>query len=522
MKKISIICVFILMAFLLYANGGKEDTSAAKDLAVAKVGFPIVQEKISLKGFGRFDPQHGPWEEMALWKQMEQLTNIHVEWEVPGMENVNERKNLVLASGDLPDFFIKGVITTDDMVKFGSDGALVSLEGFIDDGYTPYFSEALANYKSMRKSLQAPDGHIYGLPRIQDFGPAQVWRSPLLNIKWLEKSGKSLPETIDEFYDLLVYFRDHDMNGNGDVNDEIGYSSHTVHMGFLGIAGIFGVERGLDFDQKYYFKIENGKVINQVGSPEYKQALQFYGKMYQENLLDQEIITHSNKDYFGKLAAGRTGFTPLYQPRNAGTYANDYDSIVPPKGPNKTTYWNYNGLKYSLKPAFVMTSANNYPEATMRWADFFYSEEGADMVYLINENFHDVQADGSYRLKKDILESEIGLEKVMGADTVYPGGGILGWYRGQQMAPGMEGTPMISYIEKTQDYLNDVQVLPILDVETSEKINIIRGDLDTYLDESVSKFINGTLDFDKDWDNFVATMEKLGMSRLEEILTSVF
>ena len=46
-----------------------------------------------------------------------------------------------------------------------------------------------------------------------------------VNHDWLEKycqeTGKEAPVTTQEFEDMLIYWRDNDMNGNGDPSDEI-------------------------------------------------------------------------------------------------------------------------------------------------------------------------------------------------------------------------------------------------------------------------------------------------------------
>lgn len=99
--------------------------------------------------------------------------------------------------------------------------------------------------------------------------------------------------------------------------------------------------------------------------------------------------------------------------------------------------------------AFVMTSSNPYPEATVRWFDWFYSDEGSTAVYMVNEDFYTVESDGSLRYTDEVIEADIGFEKFIGSHTIFSGGGAGGWFREKQMAPGMQGTPMLSYIEKT-------------------------------------------------------------------------
>ena len=123
--------LLLCQAATLMAGGTKESAETAA-IMVKETGFPIVEEKITLKGFSRLEPQNGPYEEMTLWKDYEEMTNIHIEWETPGLDNVKERKNLIMASGEVPDFFIKGVLTEGDILKYGQAGVILSLEDLID------------------------------------------------------------------------------------------------------------------------------------------------------------------------------------------------------------------------------------------------------------------------------------------------------------------------------------------------------------------------------------------------------
>ena len=48
---------------------------------------------------------HGPWEDMVLFKEMEEMTNIHFNFNTPPATNYQEAKNLAFASQQLPDVF---------------------------------------------------------------------------------------------------------------------------------------------------------------------------------------------------------------------------------------------------------------------------------------------------------------------------------------------------------------------------------------------------------------------------------
>jgi putative aldouronate transport system substrate-binding protein len=287
-----------------------------------------------------------------------------------------------------------------------------------------------------------------------------------------------------------------------------------------GIQGMFGLDQDiLAVEQGFGANIENGKVNLWADDTRFRDAMLFFKKLYDQRLVDPEIFTQDGSLYLGKLADGLIGFTPLYQPRNAGKYALDYDAITPIKGPNGDQLWTFLNPKASTI-SFVLTKNNKYPEASIRWADYFYSDEGATLMYLGKEGeTYEKAPDGTLKYKKEIIESKNGFENEMGKWTVFPGGGELGYYKEKQLRPTMEGTPMPSYIEKVRNYLpKERHTLPIMDAAKSERYTQIMKDLATYVKEMRAKFILGNESFDK-WDDYVKQLDKIGIKEAEQILT---
>jgi putative aldouronate transport system substrate-binding protein len=380
----------------------------------------------------------------------------------------------------------------------------------------------MEKYPSVRVAITAPDGHIYSLPRVCDFQPGLIGRYPLINLAWLERVGLEPAETSEGFLNMLRAFRDNDANGNGDPTDEVPYSSHNPVHAFRGISGMFDVDYQVSYDVgslgRYPMKIENGKLRIQLTDPGMRDALEYYTTMYQEKLLDQEIFIHAKKDYFAKLAAGRVGFTPLFQPKNAGKYAGEYDAMYPPSGPGGVRKWNFGNPFLTNTNSFSITHVNRYPEATMRWVDYFYGDEGGLQMYLVRpEEFTTRDADGNYVFKKEVFEAEMGFTRFMGSHTIYPGGSEPTYANAVNYRPMMVG-PMLDYIKKVEDYLpSEVVVLPIRSQEDQERELEIRSQMDTYILEMWANFATGEVSFD-DWDKWVSTLEKMGLRELEAIL----
>ena len=72
------------------------------------------------------------------WKTWEDMFNIHVEIESVLGADLTEKRNLVLASGEYPDIFIKAGLGMSDLTKYGTQGLFVPLEDLIRSGLRAY------------------------------------------------------------------------------------------------------------------------------------------------------------------------------------------------------------------------------------------------------------------------------------------------------------------------------------------------------------------------------------------------
>ncbi len=102
--------------------------------------YPLVDEKAEFRLIIRMRPLHGDANDMELFKRMEELTNIHIDWDQIPQAEYDEKKNLLLAaaaSAELPDgFFGKYSLSSSDIVTYGSQGILIPLNDLIDQ-YAP-------------------------------------------------------------------------------------------------------------------------------------------------------------------------------------------------------------------------------------------------------------------------------------------------------------------------------------------------------------------------------------------------
>ena len=131
---------------------------------------------------------------------MQELTNINLDIMAIPDDGYNERKNLTFASGQLPDFFFGGRLTPSDEVTYGAQGFLIPLEDLIAQ-YAPNLQQILDENPDIRRSITAPDGHIYALPKVTaGFG---VYPKLWINQPWLDAVGMAMPTSTEELHDVL-------------------------------------------------------------------------------------------------------------------------------------------------------------------------------------------------------------------------------------------------------------------------------------------------------------------------------
>ncbi|CCX37638.1 putative uncharacterized protein [Clostridium sp. CAG:1013] len=486
-------------------------------------GFPIVNEKVT-KHFMINKPAHiGNPDDMVTLQKYEEMTNVDVEWEVVSSDGFSERVNLVMASDSMPDAILKGV---PDITKTSADGSIIDISGLIDE-YSVGIKSLYDQYPEVYEASKSPDGGIYAVPNINTLVPNRTnHRNLWINQTWLDNLGLETPETLDEYLDVLRAFRDEDANGNGDPSDEIPYvveysgGDHRARVNIF--LGSWGIHDNLGYE---FLTIQDDKVNMYVIDDTYKEVLQFMNTMWTEGLLDNSLYTQTNDVALSKFNSDVSGSFALSSDDLWSAYSEDYSPLAPPTNSNGDTP--VIGLNSAYGgAAMVITRSDESPEITLRWIDYFFTEEGANFIGALSPDLEGITCqkmeDGSYDYSDEILNSDKGVSMAVGEVCPLPGGGFPYWRN--------ENNSDFIYSKKVQEsvpvyepyYQTDpAYAYPVFSVEDAEVVNDIRRDLDTYLKECEAKFITGEMSFDQ-WDEYVATCEQMRIHELEEIFQAAY
>lgn len=477
-------------------------------------GFPIVKEPITLKMMGAKGATQGPWDQLLFFTDLEQRTGIKFEFDTPPLDAYEEKKNLVFASGAVPDVFFAGRLTTNDEITYGEQGVLIPLEELIDT-YAPNLKQLMEENPSIRASITAADGHIYALPLLNNV-PRDLSPKMWINQQWLDTLGLEMPATTDELYEVLKAFKEKDPNKNGQA-DEIPLAFDAVTLDFLrlGMLSAFGY-----VDAKV--SVKDDKVVYVPMEQAYKEFLTFMNKLHAEGLVDQESFSQTSQQLTAK---GNQGLLGAFSHAGAYVVVKQEDSFhysaIPPltSSVNSEQMWPRNpGI---TRGTYAITSQNQHPEASMRWVDYLYSYEGGAFLSQGPENVGWKWKDAEKTQWEKILPEGYTNTEEFRAGKVSPAAGST--------VPGKIDAEYIlkldakhvmnldKEVEKAYiPHVKDVYPLVSLTVEEQKRVGILETDLDTYLDQMEAKFITGAEPL-ANWDQYVGTLKQIGVDELLRI-----
>ncbi|GGI66335.1 extracellular solute-binding protein [Enterococcus alcedinis] len=537
MKKTKLLMGALVCGILLASCGSNGNSSSSEDsgkvntentdkkesnVELGALGeFPIVKEKITMTMMG---PGVGiaEWKDMPALQTMAEKTNIEFDYITPPMADFATKLNLAFASGDIPDvlFGTDGNNLTPAMeMDYGSQGILVPIEGYIDE-HMPNLKKVLDEDPSIRKSITTPDGHIYTLPMVSR-GATAIWpRGPLwYNGEWLEALDvKELPKTTDEFYDLLVRFRDEDPNGNG-KKDEIPMLDVKMDSTRPWLLGAFGLTNR---------EIEeiDGKVVYAPITDNYKEYVTFMNKLYSEKLIDQEVYSQSDEQKKAKGQNNQLGLFPDWfsffttgKPESEAVTDPMFYPLTSEINPDRIAP----GSTRLGRATFAVTKNNPSPEAALRWVDYFYSEEGSDLINSGPEGALWEYAENDKGEQVRIYTEGVNLDNTEESRAkVTPAYGIPVPQLGQEKSEPILKDANQEVDTKFQDFIEAEtleKVTPFAKVtfpllyltnEESEKVRDVATDLKTYVEQMEAKFITGVEPIEN-WDKYVKTIEGMGV-----------
>lgn len=336
--------------------------------------------------------------------------------------------------------------------------------------------------------------------------------------EWMKNLGLAEPTNTEEFYNFLKAIKEGDPNGNGKA-DEIPLSPYSIGNLVAMLKGAWGLgNRGshhpwVDVDES------TGELRFIPTHPRYKELLEYCHKLYKEGLIDEQAFT---PDWSKHVAKGQEGLYGAFYGIGPILFnqVGNYEPASIIEGPHGDKRWHPVTSTIWGIGNFVITTSNKYPEATVRWIDYFYGDEGCRLFFMGKEGVtYYVTPEGEYEFL-DIIKNNpegLNLDQAVGRFTSQPGGGYPGLLT-HKYFKGAEGRPeSIEGSKKLEPYFpKEIWPPNLYNAEQVEIMSTIGNDIGTYINESMAKFIRGDMSF-SEWDNYVEQFNKMGLDKYMEV-----
>ncbi|NLC68519.1 MAG: hypothetical protein GX754_06990 [Clostridiaceae bacterium] len=447
--------------------------------------------------------------DVSCFQEAEKITNTKIEWV---MQSDNATFDLIMASGDIPD----GVYYAWSPVRQGqyaADVLIVDIMPYIKSS-APNLLQLIESDPLVKKQLVHEDGTAYLVPWLTTDLSLLAGEGFAIRKDWLDKFNLSVPKTPDELLNALMTFREQDANGNGKKDELVtGYPSQFNKSAFA-----FGTTDG-------FHLAEDGKtVVYGPMTDNYREWLRWMNKLYSNNLIDPDYFSWDYDLYMKKCMEDRVS---LYvdNPGVLSTIMKDGEknglNIV--WEPMEYMYYKGKSVNFSsaykryVQPYGVAFSKDvDNPERFMKWFDFWFTEEGNDLLNWGIKGVSYTEVGGKRQYTDTILKDPELVPSTALSKYAYPTFvGVQSAQAAFALADDFEKkcreiwakTDISGAAEPFTAFTNDEQAIN----------SQYSTDLSTIKDSWRDRFITGEKNVDTDWEEYINELKKYHVEDLIKI-----
>lgn len=498
--------------------------------------LPIVKEALTLTAGVPQVSTIEDWTTNEFTIFMEEQTGIHLEFETYPEAEYATKVDLIMAAGgnDLPEILLGTGINVNVVGNWGSNGFLIPLNDYLTNlAYyipTAFAGCSFIDYETALAQITYYDGNIYGTPHYQESANDRVSRGRIVTYRpWLEQLEMEKPTSIAELRTYLEAIRDTDMNGDGNVNDEIPLSGYQAGLDVMRGALIspFTLNNGRD---PWY--VEDGVVAFNYNSEAYREALTYIHGLVADGLLDPMAFTQDQSQLTAIATTEKPTVGAFFRISQSNVSADDpkyseyacYTTAL--AGPSGQRYNNFAPATTSMNSFITMNC--EHPEAAFLMIDFLAKEE----VTMFNRfgvegrDWIRIDDSGVYVNLFDAENPFFVINNIWGKPQ--------NTYWGQrglsiQSRTLLNNSYTIANNAEDRNYKDQVERRAAIDtaMEYINLDNIVSGQvyneeetaimtdiwtpLETYISECFTRFCLGDLSLDAGWDEYIATLEAMGL-----------
>ncbi|MBP9996942.1 MAG: hypothetical protein KBT19_06655 [Lachnospiraceae bacterium] len=462
-----------------------------------------------------------------------------------GYDEPTTRDNLQtrLMSGDYGEAiwsFYVDTLNTADIEELATAGMIIPLNQYMtDEKIMPnFYKNIYSTHENIYNNMKSNDGNVYyfaGCSEINaytaDEGLMQV------NSEWLAawKAARGIdhsPATLAEFEDMLAFFHDADLNGNG-AADEIPYFiAQGTYAGCMtlehamGMYGIATKDSAADMD---IMIDDNGKCDFVYTTDTYKAALKQFADWYAKGYVWEEAFT-GNAETITNIVASAKDNVGLF---NVCENIVGFEPMLPPAIEGYTAkYHMHPSVRLGVRqPQAVITDKCKNPEifaglmdVLFNFDNYVFWNEGsvafdAGRLSIVDGKYvYDNNVKIEYTPENTPLSSYMCRMEVDTLDNYNQFVDIDSYYGEQARVKGYVMYDEAGIWNPTKNLWPRCSIIS----ESADDYAFAYTDVSIALAEYRAKFVTGELDIDAEWDNFQTKLQELGVNDMRDIIQASY
>ena len=493
---------------------------------------PLSEESVTLTMFYTQPPplaaiMDSPTDMSLLYQKFEEITNVHIDFQMVNMMDASTTFTLMIASGDYCDITNDALNYYDTADQAYEDGIAVDLMEYPDS--VPNFMALMEKYPQIRTDLETLEGHILNMPRI-DMPIGQAAENGLLIRKdWLDELGLDIPNSYDEMHDVLAAFK-----SSYNVTDPYIMPYQVLSPWGLMSAG-YGIPAVADANN-FYVDLKTDKVALSTISDAYYDYLCMFRDWYQEGLINPNFVSQaSNIPDESIISTEQTGiwfsdlsYIKTYQELLASINPNSELALMGDPGiDDQRSGYMEKQFTSAGRGGFSVSEQCDDVALALSWCDMWYNP---DLTQFINYGYEgetfEYDENGKPVLGGIIVNNDLGLPSLKMANGVYlctSGGFIYDLHKYDLEFTDLQLEAYTKWIITADDpstvVTADFPGGAKLTADEADAVTTAMGDITTHVGEMALKFVTGAVELTP--ESYAAYVTDIEGMRLQEALDAM-
>lgn len=484
---------------------------------------PLSEEPATLTMFYTQPPplaaiMDSPNDMSYLYQTFEEITNVHIDFQMVNMMDASTTFQLMIASGDYCDIINDALNYYDAADQAYEDGIAVNFLDYED--CMPNFMSLMEEYPTIAGDLKTESGYILNFPRV-DLPLVTYSESGLLiRQDWLDEQGLEVPKSYSAMEEVLTAFK-----SAYDISDPYVMPYQVLSPWGLMASG-YGIVANADANNFY---LDGETVAHGPSSDAYYDFLSMFRSWYEKGLISSDFTSHmENLPSQDLITNGQAGiwYSDL-------SYIKTYEDLLSSADPNAKIALmgdpgiddqksGYLGSTTSVAGTggFSVSEDCDDIELAIQWCDIWYDP---DLTQFINYGYEgetfEYDENGVPKLGGIIVNNDLGLPSLKMANGVFlctSGGFIYDWHKYDDEYTDLQLQAYEVWVNEAEDpstvTTSGIPGGASLNVEEADTVSSIMADINTYVAEMALKFVTGVEELNEDtYADYVANIEGMDL-----------